>query len=143
MAMQVQKRNGEKESFDINKMAKAIYNARLDANEERTIEECIAEAREVIEWLPYGERALTVEEIQDAIENNFMQQGNIESFKQFTIYREDRARDRKNPWSTNDDRQDLILSKYTLKGESKKEFIDRVTIGNPNLAKIFRNREGI
>jgi hypothetical protein len=93
--------------------------------------------------LPYGERVLTIEEIQDAIENNFMQQGNIESFKQFTIYREDRARDRKNPWSTNDDRQDLILSKYTLKGESKKEFIDRVTIGNPNLAKIFRNREGI
>jgi hypothetical protein len=47
--------------------------------------------------LPYGERVLTIEEIQDAIENNFMQQGNIESFKQFTIYREDRARDRKNP----------------------------------------------
>jgi hypothetical protein len=49
MQMQVQKRNGELESFNINKMAKAIYNARLDANEERTIEECIAEAREVLE----------------------------------------------------------------------------------------------
>jgi hypothetical protein len=49
MEMQVQKRNGETQSFDINKMAKAIYNARLDANEERTIEECIAEAREVLE----------------------------------------------------------------------------------------------
>jgi hypothetical protein len=47
--------------------------------------------------LPYGERTLTVEEIQDAIENNFMQLGNINSFKQFTIYREERARDRKNP----------------------------------------------
>jgi hypothetical protein len=35
------------------------------------------------------------------------------------------------------------LSKYTKKGETKKEFIDRVTVGNPNLAKIFRNREGI
>lgn len=52
-------------------------------------------------------------------------------------------RDRENPWSTNDDRQDLILSKYTKKGETKKEFIDRVTVGNPHLAKIFRNREGI
>jgi hypothetical protein len=47
--MQVQKRNGELETFNINKMAKAIYNARLDANEEKTIEECIAEAREVLE----------------------------------------------------------------------------------------------
>jgi hypothetical protein len=47
--MQVQKRNGELESFNINKMAKAIYNARLDANEERTIEECIVESREVLE----------------------------------------------------------------------------------------------
>ena len=49
MQMQVQKRNGEVESFNVNKMAKAIYNARLDANEERTIEECILEAREVLE----------------------------------------------------------------------------------------------
>jgi hypothetical protein len=49
MQMQVQKRNGELENFNINKMAKAIYNARLDANEERTIEECVAEAREVLE----------------------------------------------------------------------------------------------
>ena len=72
-----------------------------------------------------------------------MQQGNIDSFKQFTIYREKRAADRENPWSTNDDRQDLILSKYTIQGESKKEFIDRVTFGNTDLAKIFRNREGI
>ena len=72
-----------------------------------------------------------------------MQQGNIDSFKQFTIYREKRAEDRENPWSTNDDRQDLILSKYTIQGESKKEFIDRVTFGNTDLAKIFRNREGI
>ena len=72
-----------------------------------------------------------------------MQQGHIESFKQFTIYRENRAKDRENPWSTNDDRQDLILSKYTKDGESKKEFIERVTIGNSDLAKIFRNREGI
>lgn len=72
-----------------------------------------------------------------------MQQGNIESFKQFTIYRENRTRDRENPWSTNDDRQDLILSKYTLDGENKKQFIERVTIGNSNLTKIFRNREGI
>lgn len=141
--MQVQKRNGQTESFNINKMAKAIYNARLDANEEKTIEECILEAHEVLEWLPYGERVITIEEIQDAIENNFMQQGNIESFKQFTIYRENRTRDRENPWSTNDDRQDLILSKYTLDGENKKQFIERVTIGNTNLTKIFRNREGI
>ena len=72
-----------------------------------------------------------------------MQQGHIESFKQFTIYRESRTRDRENPWSTNDDRQDLILSKYTKDAENKKEFIERVTFGNTNLAKIFRNREGI
>jgi hypothetical protein len=49
MEMKVQKRNGTVEGFNINKMAKAIYKARLDANEERTIEECIAEAREIIE----------------------------------------------------------------------------------------------
>jgi ribonucleoside-triphosphate reductase len=97
MEMQVQKRNGETQSFDINKMAKAIYNARLDANEEKTIDECVEEARQVLETLPYGERVLNIEEIQDAIEQNFVNQGYLGSLKQFTIYREDRARDRKNP----------------------------------------------
>ena len=49
MQMQVQKRNGTVEPFNINKMAKAIYKARLDANEEKTIEECVVEAREILE----------------------------------------------------------------------------------------------
>jgi hypothetical protein len=49
MDMRVQKRNGEVQKLDINKMAKAIYKARLDANEEKTMEDCLTEAREVLE----------------------------------------------------------------------------------------------
>ncbi len=37
----------------------------------------------------------------------------------------------------------MILQKYLIKNETKKEFIERISLGNSNLAKIFRNREGI
>ena len=45
--LQIKKRNGQIERFDLSKMAKAIYKARLDANQERSIEHCFAEARAI------------------------------------------------------------------------------------------------
>jgi len=39
--MQVRKRTGQIEEFDISKVAKAIYKARLDANVSQTLEESL------------------------------------------------------------------------------------------------------
>lgn len=140
--MQVKKRNGALEEFNILNIAKAIYKARIDAVKDKSLEECLTEAQEAIESLE-SEDIIGIEDIQDAIESYLMRKNEIEVFKNFTFYREKRRQDRINPWSNNDERQDLILQKYTKKGETKKEFIDRISIGNPKLAKIFRNREAI
>ena len=141
--MKVRKRNGKERGFDLTKIAKAIYKARIDANQDRTLEECIEEAKIIKETLPNGGSILSIEEIQDAIKLYFIKNGEIEVFKLFTFYREKRKHDRMFPWSDNDERQDMILSKYTIDKETKKEFIDRISIGSSDLAKIFRNKEGI
>jgi ribonucleoside-diphosphate reductase alpha chain len=139
--MQVRKRTGQIEEFDISKVAKAIYKARLDANVSQTLEESFIEARKVLNHL--NKEIVEIEEIQDAIESNFIKNDEIEVFKAFTFYREMRRQDRINPWANNDERQDLILEKYLIKGETKKEFLERISLNNHKLLKIFRNREGI
>jgi ribonucleoside-diphosphate reductase alpha chain len=37
----------------------------------------------------------------------------------------------------------LILQKYLIGNETKKEFLERISFGNTSLMKVFRNREGI
>jgi ribonucleoside-diphosphate reductase alpha chain len=141
--MQVKKRNGDGQIFDVMKIAKAIYRARIDANQEKTLEECVKEAREVELILDKTVSVIDIESIQDAIEKYFLKKDEVEVFKAFTFYRSKRKQDRENPWSNNDERQDIILQKYLKKNETKKEFIERISMGKQSLAKIFRNREAI
>jgi ribonucleoside-diphosphate reductase alpha chain len=141
--MQVKKRNGDGQIFDVMKIAKAIYRARIDANQEKNLEECVKEAREVELILDKTVSVIDIESIQDAIEKYFLKKDEVEVFKAFTFYRSKRKQDRENPWSNNDERQDIILQKYLKKNETKKEFIERISMGKQSLAKIFRNREAI
>jgi ribonucleoside-diphosphate reductase alpha chain len=46
-------------------------------------------------------------------------------------------------WDNLDERQEVVLSKYKLKGETHEEFLKRVTFGNEELFEIFKNKEGI
>jgi ribonucleoside-diphosphate reductase alpha chain len=141
--MQVKKRNGDGQIFNVMKIAKAIYRARIDANQEKTLEECMKEAREVELMLDKTVSVIDIESIQDAIEKYFIKKDEVEVFKAFTFYRAKRKQDRENPWSNNDERQDIILQKYLKKNETKKDFIERISMGKQSLAKIFRNREAI
>ena len=140
---QVRKRNGQIEQFDLIKIAKAIYKARVDAGQDKDLEYCVNEAKEIKATLPNHDSVLDIEFIQDAIEKYLIKKDELEVFKLFTFYRAKRTQDRLSPWSSNDERQDLILQKYTKKNETKAQFIERISLGNPNLAKIFRNKEGI
>jgi hypothetical protein len=50
--MFVQKRNAEQQDFDLLKIAKAIYKARIDAGQDRDLEECVLEAEKIVKTLP-------------------------------------------------------------------------------------------
>jgi ribonucleoside-diphosphate reductase alpha chain len=140
--MKVKKRNGELQDFNLIKIAKAIYKARLDAGYEKDMEQCIFEADQISKSI-ITKDVIDIETIQDEIEKYLIRHDEIEVFKLFTFYREKRRQDRENPWSNNDERQDIILQKYLLHNETKKEFLERVSLGRLDLLKILRNREGI
>jgi ribonucleoside-diphosphate reductase alpha chain len=140
--MYVIKRNGSKELFDSNKIALAMFKSYKGVGADITLADCQKQAEKITK--NYGKDAdINIEQIQDDVENYLMQSKHFDAARSYIKYREKQKHDRENPWSDNDERQDLILQKYLIKGEGKKEFLKRVSIGKPSLEKIFRKKEAI
>lgn len=142
--MNVIKRNGTTEPFDVNKIATALYKVYMEIGDRSKIKKiCKEQAKEISAHYLELHKDIDIESIQDDVENYLMETKQFLAAKAFIKYREKKAEERKNPWRDNDERQDLILGKYLIKGEDKKQFLDRISFGNSNLRKIFRNREAI
>ena len=142
--MLVIKRNGERQEFDEAKIAKAIKGTFKELNEdidELLLYKFALEIKSAYEEADLKE--IEVEAIQDDVELMLMQQKYYKAARAYIKYRGLKAIERENPWNDNDERQDLILEKYLIKGETKQQFIKRIAFGNSRLEKIFRNREGI
>ncbi len=140
--MLVIKRNGEKEEFDLNKIAHALRKAYLSVNKEITQKECIEQAKIITSDYNEGDE-INIEKIQDNVELFLMETKNYEVAKAYIKFREKQRIDREHPWSDNDERQDLILEKYLLHNESKRAFLKRISFGRPSLEKILRHKEAI
>ncbi len=140
--MQVIKRNGEKERFKLNKIASALHKAYISVGEELSINDCLRQAENITS--DYSKTDLiNIEKIQDDVELFLMETKKYEVAKAYIKFREKQRIDRENPWGDNDERQDLILKKYLLRNESKKDFLNRISFGKPSLEKIFRHKEAI
>ena len=88
-AMKIIKRSGEERDFDISKIENAIRKANnavdyKDAMSEGRIK-LIAE--EVAGVCAARDRAMTVEEVQDVVENKIMEMGSHEIAKKYIVYR--------------------------------------------------------
>ncbi len=143
MTRYVIKRNGVKEKFDVEKIANAMYKAYLSVGEDITHQECLKQAKNITKDLINSENEISIEKIQDCVELYLMESKKYETAKAYIKYREKQRLDRENPWSDNDERQDMILQKYLIHNESKKDFIKRVSIKRPALEKILRHKEAI
>lgn len=142
--MLVVKRNGTQEEFSVYNIHKAIKSVFTEIKEDidsGTILNFAEELEKAYKDADLSE--IDVESIQDDVEMLLMEKGYFNAAKEYIRYRERKQIERDNPWADNDERQDLILQKYLIKGESKKDFIKRIAFGNTKLEKIFRNREGI
>lgn len=140
--MYVIKRNSAKEEFDVQKIAIAMHKAYLSVGSEFTLQDCIKQATKITK--AYSDKEdVNIEQIQDDVELFLMQTKQFDAAKAYIKYREKQKQDRENPWGDNDERQDLILQKYLIKGETKKDFIKRISLGKPSLEKIFRKKEAI
>ncbi|HBG32595.1 MAG TPA: ribonucleoside-diphosphate reductase, adenosylcobalamin-dependent, partial [Acholeplasmataceae bacterium] len=140
--MYVVKRNGTKEHFDLNKIAIAMHKAYLGVGIELSVEECLKQALKITKGYP-KDQEVNIEKIQDDVELFLMESKQYEAAKAFIKYRERQRNERDHPWADNDDRQNLIMSKYLMKGETKKDFIKRIAFGKSALEKIFRKKEAI
>jgi len=105
-------------------------------------EECLKQARNITKDYSKNDE-INIEMIQDNVELFLMETKKYEVAKAYIKFREKQRIDRENPWSDNDERQDLILEKYLMHNESKKFFLKRVAFNKPSLEKIFRHKEAI
>lgn len=143
MPKYITKRNGDKVSFNADKILISINKARNETNEFK-IGDSEKLLKDVLKSIKAkGMEEITVEEVQDEVENSLMKHEHFVTARLYIKYRDAQKGLRENPWADNDERQDIILQKYLIEGESKKDFIERISYGNSKLEKIFRNREAI
>ncbi|MCK9235647.1 MAG: adenosylcobalamin-dependent ribonucleoside-diphosphate reductase [Acholeplasmataceae bacterium] len=140
--MYVEKRNGSKEPFDLKKIAIAMYKAYQEVGANFELEDCIEHTKKLTKNYQKDD-TVHIEQIQDDVENYLMQTKQFEAARAYIKYREKQKHERENPWADNDERQDLILQKYLLKGEDKRGFIKRIGLGKSSLEKIIRKKEAI
>jgi ribonucleoside-diphosphate reductase alpha chain len=143
MTKYVIKRNGVKEKFDVTKIANAMCKAYTSVGEDVSYKECLEQAKFITKDMLQGNTEISIENIQDSVELYLMDTKKYETAKAYIKYREKQRLDRENPWGDNDERQDMILTKYLFNNESKKDFIKRISIQRPALEKIFRHKEAI
>lgn len=105
--MKIIKRNGSEAEFDLGKIVAAVTKANAACEKEELNASQISDIAEYVEFkIQKAARALSVEEIQDIVENQIMAQGAFEVAKRYVKYRYNRSLIRK---SNTTDEQILTL----------------------------------
>ena len=105
--MKIIKRNGSEAEFDLCKIVAAVTKANAACEKEELNASQISDIAEYVEFkIQKAARALSVEEIQDIVENQIMAQGAFEVAKRYVKYRYNRSLIRK---SNTTDEQILTL----------------------------------
>lgn len=105
--MKIIKRNGSEAEFDLMKIINAVTKANAACEKEELTASQIRDIAEYVEFkIMKAARALSVEEIQDIVENQIMAQGAFEVAKRYVKYRYNRSLIRK---SNTTDEQILTL----------------------------------
>ena len=94
--MKIIKRNGSEVDFDLNKIVVAVSKAKAACRKEELTQSQIVEIAEYVEFkISKANRALSVEEIQDIVENQIMAQGAFDVARLYVKYRYNRSLIRK------------------------------------------------
>ena len=96
-AMKIIKRSGEEKEFDVEKIENAIRKASQAVDYKNALSEGRIKliAEEVAAVCAARDRAMTVEEVQDVVENKIMEMGSHEIAKKYIVYRYKRQLARK------------------------------------------------
>ena len=90
--MRIIKRNSSEETFDINKIIKAVSKANNATENGKITDEQIRDIAEYVEYkCSRMDRAVSVEEIQDMVEDQIMAKGAFLLAKNYVTYRYTRS----------------------------------------------------
>ena len=91
--MQIIKRDGRKQKFNSDKIINAVQSAFKDIDGEIS-EFAVSKSKEIAKYIESLDKTMTVEEIQDIVENKLMSSSRKDVAKRYILYRQERTRER-------------------------------------------------
>lgn len=138
MIKTIVKREGYTEKFNSEKIIDAIVNAMNETKEGADLDL----ARKICEEIHQSDNdGINIEGIQDLIESKLMKSDRYEVAKKYILYREQRAKERARGWDFDELQNAIWTNKYQYDGEDFHQWIDRVSGGNPKIAKLMKERK--
>lgn len=137
--LKVEKRNKDLVEFEGDKIKNAIEKAMAETEkgiDEKISKEIADYAEEFFKHL----EVVNIERIQDFVEIQLMRE-RPETAKRYIIYREERARLRKEGWEMTDLQRDIYEQKYRFENEDFDDFLERISGGNQFAKKSIMNKE--
>lgn len=135
--MKITKRDNTVVSFNLNKIIKAILKAMDECG---SVNDKLAKkiAIEISEEVP---ELVTVETIQDMVEDKLIKYEQTKVAKAYILYRNERAKERSKGWLNTSLSRDIWAGKYQYNGETFDQFLDRISGNDPELRKILRDKK--
>lgn len=137
MVKKIKKREGYRERFNEQKIISAVLKAMIEVDE---VNQDIAER--VAHLIgSCGKDYLTVEEIQDMIEQYLLEMKQFKAAKAFILYRQNKTAKREAGWQLDELQQAILENKYMEKGETFDQWLDRISGGNKKLRKLIKDKK--
>ena len=134
------KRNGNIESLNCKKIEKAVMRAAIDTGLSKN--EGILIGQEVVEDIKAKlNDNITVEEIQDLVEESLMKIDRYRVAKAYILYRNKRTELRNKPWNMSELQKSILANKYLQPGETFDQWLERVSGGDKELEKLMRQKK--
>lgn len=140
--MLVEKREGYFEEYKPVKIINAIENVFEELNSNLphyVLDDIVYDIDRTVMDL----QSITVEEIQDMVEDALIAKGYIKEAKAFIKYRDARAKKRAEGWGMNELQTAIWENKYRYNDESFDEWVDRVSGGDKRVGKLIRQKKFI
>jgi ribonucleoside-diphosphate reductase alpha chain len=140
--LQITKREGTKEPYKVEKIGGAIAKAMMETPEGITddLDAIVAFVEKRIQAIP-DEEQITVEWIQDQVEDVLMSTGKTNVAKRYIIYRNERTEARKRGWIMTDMQKDIWTKKYQFQSENMEEYFTRVSGSDGRIKTRIRKKQ--
>ena len=135
------KRDLTNEKFDKKKIFNAVYKSSINSKYGTDRELATKISMVIEEKIKNKEIEASVESIQDEVENLLMCSNRKDIAKKYIIYRDRRTEIRNSKWDMDELQKSIWKNKYRYNDETFNQWIERISGGNPKIAKLIQERK--